>query len=105
MKVDGSKKAALVKELLQKREEERANKADGRDQANTLQGDRVQFGIGRELAAQLSPSKLAEERAEKIERLRKQIQDGSYRVPSHELARAVGEEITMSIMDVIEAKE
>jgi len=50
------------------------------------------------LKSELDPTKLAAERRQKVEDLKKQIRDGTYQPPLSELARSVSEELSFEIL-------
>lgn len=61
--------------------------------------DTVDVGVAKYIQATLDPEKLAAERKEKLERIKKAVQSGEYNPPAEAVALAVGQDIVMEILD------
>ncbi|MBX7144135.1 MAG: flagellar biosynthesis anti-sigma factor FlgM [Oligoflexia bacterium] len=68
-------------------------------QAVSAGEDTVDVGVAKYIQAALDPEKLAAERKEKLERLKKAVQSGEYNPPAEAVAMAVGQDIVMEIFD------
>lgn len=53
--------------------------------------------LGAALQAELNPAKMAEERSQKIAKLKEQIQNGTYAPDSQAVARSLSEEIYLEV--------
>ena len=54
--------------------------------------------VGATLKDELDPAKMAEERRAKVEALKQQIKNGTYKPPVEGVAQAVGEELSLEIL-------
>ena len=54
--------------------------------------------VGATLKDELDPTKMAAERRAKIEALKQQIKNGTYKPPTEGVAQAVGEELSLEIL-------
>jgi|694.fasta_scaffold03844_23 flagellar biosynthesis anti-sigma factor FlgM len=106
MKVPGSE---IKDALFNRAQDARNEKAAGRKQgasAEAVQGslqaaldDTMQISsVGTMLKSELDPAKMAEERRAKIEALKEQIKNGTYKPPMEGVARALGEEVSLEIL-------
>ena len=59
---------------------------------------RIALGLGKEIASEFDPQKMAEERRANFERIRALVAAGNYSIPSQGVAAKVKEEITMEIL-------
>ncbi len=61
--------------------------------------DSVQVSsLAAHLKSELDPTKLAAERRQKVENLKKQIREGTYQPPLSDIARSVSEELSFEIL-------
>jgi len=72
---------------------EQGSAVTSQSQADTI---RVS-SLGAALQNELNPAKMAEERAQKIAKLKEQIQNGTYAPDSQEVARSLSEEIYLEV--------
>jgi flagellar biosynthesis anti-sigma factor FlgM len=78
----------------QNRTETGAPAAPGR-----LKDDSVQVSsLGSLMQSELDPTRMAAERKEKLERLKQQVQNGTYKPPLEEVAAAMSQELAFEIM-------
>lgn len=75
----------------------------GQARADEVRSDRARDSVavsnlGSALHASMNPSNLAEERRARIEALKAQIKEGTYRPPLEDVARAVAEEISYEVL-------
>lgn len=54
--------------------------------------------LGAQINTELDPAKMAEERRQKVEDLKKRIQNGTYQPPLTEVARSLSEELSLEIL-------
>jgi hypothetical protein len=54
--------------------------------------------IGAFFREELDPVKMAEERRQKLAKLKEQIQSGTYAPPMNAVAQAIGEELSLEVM-------
>lgn len=60
--------------------------------------DRVNLGIAQYISQELNVVDMQAKRRERVEELKRLVQNGEYKPKSEDVARAVGEEIVMEIM-------
>ena len=66
----------------------------------------LQLGLGKSIGTELDPVAMASERLARVEALKKQVQNGTYVMPtSEELASKLSEEINFEILSSGEKKE
>jgi len=109
MKVPGS----VSKDVLQARAQEARNdkiaqRKDGAAAAvdagsdaglSAALEDSMQFSsLGALLKSELNPAKMADERRAKIEALKEQIKNGTYRPPVEGVAQALSEEVSLEVL-------
>ena len=98
--VDSSRgeNAAKAKQLNAKQNAVADRSADLRNQeASGSKSDRVSLGLARVLRQELSVEAMAEERAEKVARIKELVQSGRYQVNSENVARALAAELSFEI--------
>lgn len=61
--------------------------------------DTVDVSMSQLISTELDPTKMAAERREKIERLKKLIESGEYNPPASAIAAAVGQDIVFEVLD------
>jgi anti-sigma28 factor (negative regulator of flagellin synthesis) len=54
--------------------------------------------VSSQIATDLDPAKMAEERRKKVEDIKKRIQNGTYQPPLTEVARSMSEELSLEIL-------
>ena len=54
--------------------------------------------LGAQINTELDPAKMAEERRQKVEDLKKRIQNGTYQPPLTDVARSLSEELSLEIL-------
>lgn len=54
--------------------------------------------VSSQIATELDPAKMAEERRKKVEDIKKRIQNGTYQPPLTEVARSMSEELSLEIL-------
>ena len=59
---------------------------------------RVALGLGKEIASEFDPQKMAAERRANFERIRALVATGNYNPSANSVAAKVGEEITLEIL-------
>lgn len=105
MKVPGSEIKDAIFNRAQDARNEKASARKG-DAGVTAEGslqaaldDTMEISsVGTLLQAELDPAKMSEERRAKIEALKEQIRNGTYKPPIEGVARAVGEELSLEIL-------
>ena len=106
MKVPGTEiKESVLGRVQDGRAEKNAARkgaAEAVGDAGSLQAaldDTMQISsVGTMLKSELDPAKMAEERRAKIEALKEQIKNGTYKPPLEGVAQAVGEELSLEIL-------
>ena len=83
---------------------EKAAKSASRDSDKASATDSVNVSLAKFMADQLDPTKMADERRQKIENLKKLIASGEYKPSSQAIAQAMEEELGFEIMTSDEVK-
>ena len=92
--------------VLNKRIDKRVTEGSGQpgtspveQPGNPLRGtDRVDVGLAQLISQELNVVDMEKKRRERVEELKRLVQNGQYNPKSEDVARAVGEEIVMEIM-------
>jgi flagellar biosynthesis anti-sigma factor FlgM len=98
--VDSSRgeNTAKAKQLNAKQNAVADRSAELRSQeASSSKSDRVSLGLARVLRQELSVEAMAEERAEKVARIKELVQSGRYQVNSENVARSLAAELSFEI--------
>ncbi|RMG42969.1 MAG: flagellar biosynthesis anti-sigma factor FlgM [Candidatus Dadabacteria bacterium] len=97
MKIRGKGNDELSVLRLLKKDTEQASARQSSQSSGAVSGDRVDLSRSGSLLEALQREDQQESRADKVKRIKQLIESGQYNPPAEDVARAVGEEIIMTI--------
>jgi anti-sigma28 factor (negative regulator of flagellin synthesis) len=83
---------------------EHGSKAVEREESKAKSSDSVDVTVAKMISDQFDPTKMAAERRDKIERLKKLIASGDYKPSSLDIAQAVEQELDFEILSADDVK-